>query len=50
MFHTMLTFGELVLAEKRLSISKNLNKIVDYYATLENPIIRDFSEKIYLNL
>ena len=46
----MLTFGELVLAEKRLSISKNLNKIVDYYATLENPILRDFSEKIYLNL
>ena len=45
-------FGELVLAEKRLPkiIRKNLNKIADYYATLENPILKEFSEKIYLNL
>ena len=43
-------FDELVLAEKRLTIRKNLNKIADYYATLENPILKEFSEKIYLNL
>ena len=43
-------FDELVLAEKRLPIRKNLNKIADYYATLENPILKKFSEKIYLNL
>ena len=43
-------FGELVLAEKRLPIRKNLNKIADYYETLENPILKEFSEKIYLNL
>ena len=43
-------FDKLVLAEKRLPIRKNLNKIADYYATLENPILKKFSEKIYLNL
>ena len=43
-------FDKLVLAEKRLPIRKNLNKIADYYATLENPILKEFSEKIYLNL
>ena len=50
MFHTMVTFDELVLAEKRLSIRKVLNKIGKYYATLENPILKEFSENIYLNL
>ena len=50
MFHTMVTFDELVLAEKRLLIRKILNKIAEYYATLENPILSGFSAKIFLNL
>ena len=50
MFHTMVTFNELVLAEKRILIRKTLNKIAEYYAALENPILKEFSEKIYLNL
>ena len=50
MFHTMVTFDELVLAEKRLLIRKILNKIAEYYATLENPILKEFSAKIYLKL
>ena len=50
MFHTMVTFDELVLAEKRLLIRNILNKIAEYYATLENPILKEFSAKIYLNL
>ena len=45
MFHTMVTFDELVLAEKRLLMRKILNKIADYYATLENPILKEFSPK-----
>ena len=50
MFHTMVTFDELVLAEKRLLMRKILNKIAEYYATLENPILKEFSTKIYLKL
>ena len=50
MFHTTVTFDELVLAAKRLLIRKILNKIAEYYATLENPILKEFSAKIYLNL
>ena len=50
MFHTMVTFDELVLAEKRLLIRNILNKIAEYYATLENPILKEFSAKIYLKL
>ena len=50
MFHTMVTFDELVLAEKRLLIRKILNKIAEYYATLENPILKEFSAKVYLKL
>ena len=46
----MVTFDELVLAEKRLLIRKILNKIAEYYATLENPILSGFSAKIFLNL
>ena len=50
MFHTMVTFDELVLAKKRLLIRKILNKIAEYYATLENPILKEFSAKIYFKL
>ena len=50
MFHTIVTFDELVLVGKRLLIRKILNKIAEYYTTLENPILKEFSEKIYLNL
>ena len=46
----MVTFDELVLAEKRLLIRKILNKIAEYYATLENPILKEFSAKVYLKL
>ena len=50
MFHTMVTFDKLVLAEKRLLIRNILNKIAEYYATLENPILKEFSAKVYLKL
>ena len=50
MFHTTVTFDELVLAAKRLLIRKILNKIAEYYATLENPILKEFSAKVYLKL
>ena len=50
MFHKIVTFDELVLVGKRLLIRKILNKIAEYYTTLENPILKEFSEKIYLNL
>ena len=50
MFHTTVTFDELVLVAKRLLIRKILNKIAEYYATLENPILKEFSAKIYLKL
>ena len=46
----MVTFDELVLAKKRLLIRKILNKIAEYYATLENPILKEFSAKIYFKL
>ena len=46
----MVTFDELVLAEKRLLIRKILNRIAEYYATLENPILKEFSSKNFLNL
>ena len=50
MFHTMVTFDELVLAEKRLLIRKILNKMAKYCPTLENPILKEFSAKMYLKL
>ena len=50
MSHTMVTFDELVLAEKRLLIRKILIKIVEYYAIIGNPILKQFSAKIYLKL
>ena len=50
MSHTMVTFDELVLAEKRLLIRKILIKIVEYYAIIGNPILKEFSAKIYLKL
>ena len=46
----MVTFDELVLVEKRLLIRNILNKIAEYYATLENPILKEFSAKVYLKL
>ena len=46
----MVTFDELVLAEKRLLIRKILIKIVEYYAIIGNPILKEFSAKIYLKL
>ena len=50
MLHAMVSFDELVLAEKRSLIRKILLKIAEYYATLENPIFKEFSAKIYLKL
>ena len=50
MLHTMVSFDELVLAEKRLLIRKILLKIAEYYATLDNPTFKEFSAKIYLKL
>ena len=50
MSHTMVTFDELVLAEKRLLIRKILIKIVEYYAIIGNPILKEFSAKIYVKL
>ena len=41
----MVTFDELVLAEKRLLIRKILNKMAEYCPTLENPILKESSEK-----
>ena len=46
----MVTFDELVLAEKRLLIRKLLVKIGGYYASLDNLTFKEFSEKIYLKL
>ena len=48
--HTMVTFDELVLAEKRLLIRKLLVKIAEYNASLDNLIFKELSAKIYLNL
>ena len=50
MLHTMVTFDELVMAEKRLLIRKILIKIAEYYTTLDNSIFKEFSAKIYLKL
>ena len=50
MLHRMITFDELVLAEKRLLIRKILMKIAEHYTTLDNLIFKDFSAKIYLRL
>ena len=50
MLHAMVSFDELVLAEKRSLIRKILLKIAEYYATLGNPIFKEFSAKIYLKL
>ena len=46
----MVSFDELVLVEKRSLIRKILLKIAEYYATLDNPIFKEFSAKIYLKL
>ena len=45
MLHAMVSFDELVLAEKRSLIRKILLKIAEYYATLDNPIFKEFSAK-----
>ena len=50
MLHTMVTFDELVLAEKRLLIRWLLVKIAEYYTSLDNLTFKEFSEKIYLKL
>ena len=41
---------KLVLAKKRLLMRKILLKIAEYYATLDNPIFKEFSSKLYLKL
>ena len=46
----MVTFDELVLAEKRLLIRKLLVKIAEYNASLDNLIFKELSAKIYLKL
>ena len=50
MLHTMVSFDELVLAEKRWLMRKILLKIAEYYAALDNAIFKEFSSKIYLKL
>ena len=47
---TKVSFDELVLAKKGLLIRKVLIKTDEYYATLDNPIFKEFSTKIYLKL
>ena len=41
---------KLVLAKKRLLMGKILLKIAEYCATLDNPIFKEFSSKLYLKL
>ena len=41
----MVSFDELVLAEKRSLIRKILLKIAEYYATLDNPILKSSQQK-----
>ena len=41
---------KLVLAKKRLLMRKILLKIAEYYATLDNPIFKEFSSKLYVKL
>ena len=50
MLHTIVSFDELVLAEKRLLMRKILLKIAEYYAALDNTVFKEFSSKIYLKL
>ena len=38
------------MAKKRLLMRKILLKIAEYYATLDNPIFKKFSSKLYLKL
>ena len=42
----MVSFDELVSAEKRVIIRKMLVTIADYYSTLESQTFKEYSEKI----
>ena len=50
MDHTMVSFNELVSAEKRILIRKLIAKIAELYSTLENETFKEYSEKINSNL
>ena len=50
MDHTMVSFNELVSAEKRILIRKLIAKIAELYSTLENETFKEYSEKITSNL
>ena len=46
----MVSFNELVSAEKRILIRKLIVKIAELYSTLENETFKEYSEKINSNL
>ena len=50
MLPTMVIFDELIFSEKRLLIRKIIVRTADYYATLDNPIFKEFTAKIYFKL
>ena len=50
MDHTMVSFNELVSAEKRILIRKRFAKIGEFYSTFENQTFKEYSEKFNSNL
>ena len=50
MDHTMVSFNELVSAEKRILIRKLIAKIAELYLTFENQTFTEYSKKINSNL
>ena len=44
--HTMVSFDELVSAEKRIMIRKIIVKIADYYSTFESQTFKEYSKKV----
>ena len=50
MDHTMVSFNELVSAEKRILIRKLISKIAEFYSTFENQTFKEYFEKISSNL
>lgn len=50
MKYMMVSFNELLLAEKRLLVRKLMVKIAEYQRSFENPTFKHFSEKITFKL
>ena len=50
MDHTMVSFNELVSAEKRILIRKLIAKIAELYSTFENQTFTEYSKKNNSNL